>query len=361
MHPINVLLMKKILISLLFFFLLVDVQAMKPTNGVWPTDKAWAWSNSHAWIRGCNFIPSTAINQIEMWQAMSFDPKTIDKELGWAQEIGFNTIRVFLSSRVGLDDSKGLLQRMDQFLTIADKHAIKVMFCFFDDCWNPESALGVQPAPRMGIHNSGWVRDPSVSLRKDTITLYPKLETYVKTVLNQFKNDSRVLLWDLYNEPGNSGHGINSLSLLRRVFSWARAINPSQPITSGIWYFEVPELNLFQVQHSDVISYHNYSDYGNHETEIRYLSLLGRPMVCSEYMARKLHSTFESIMPLLKKYRVGAINWGFVSGKTNTIHAWDEPRPQGGEPELWFHDIFRADKTPFSQNEVDFIKSITKD
>lgn len=353
--------MKRCLVLLFFVCFFFSMQAKAPANAVWPAEKAWSWSKSHDWIRGCNYIPSTAINQIEMWQAESFDPATIDKELGWAAEIGLNTMRVFLSSRVGIDDPKGLLKRMDQFLTLADKHGIKTMFTFFDDCWNPESALGKQPEPRIGIHNSGWVRDPSVSLRKDTVTLYPKLEKYVKSVLNRFKNDNRVLLWDLYNEPGNNGHGIGSLSLLRRVFGWAREVNPSQPLTAGLWYFDVPELNLFQVQHSDIVSYHNYNDFGNHESEIRYLSLLNRPLICSEYMARKLQSTFESIMPLLKKNRVGAINWGFVSGKTNTIHAWDEPRPQGGEPDLWFHDIFRTDHSPFSQKEVDFIRSLCKD
>lgn len=344
------------------FFLAAGSMAYgkKKVASVWTTQKANEWSAKYDWIRGCNFIPSTAINQIEMWQAESFDPKTIDKELGWAQELGFNTMRVYLSSVVYENEPKGMLERMDQFLKMANSHGIKIMFCIFDDCWNAESAMGKQPEPVTGKHNSGWVRDPSVSLRADTITLFPKLEKYVTAILTRFKDDDRVLLWDLYNEPGNSGHGGTTMALLKNVFLWGRTVNPSQPLTSGIWYFDVPEMNQFQVQHSDVITYHNYSDVNNHETEVRFLSLFGRPLICSEYMARKNNSTFETIMPMLKKNHVGAINWGFVSGKTNTIHAWDEPRPQGGEPELWFHDILRTDKTPFSQKEVDFLKSINK-
>lgn len=355
--------MKPIFLTLLLGFTILSInvsEAKSPSASVWPTEKAWSWSKSQDWIRGCDFIPSTAINQIEMWQRETFDPATIDKEFGWAEELGFNTMRVYLSSVVFDNDPDGMLERMEHFLDLADKHKISIMYCIFDDCWNPESSIGKQPEPKTGIHNSGWVRDPSVSLRKDTISLYPKLEKYVKTVLSRFRNDKRVLIWDLYNEPGNSGHGISSLSLLKKVFQWGREVNPSQPLTAGIWYFSVPELNLFQIQNSDIISYHNYSDYNNHETEINFLSMHGRPLICSEYMARKHKSTFESILPLLKKRNVGAINWGFVSGKTNTIHAWDEPRPQGGEPDLWFHDIYRPDKTPYSQKEVDFIKSITK-
>ena len=356
--------MRKLILCLLCGLLLAAgnnaVFAKGKTAGVWSLEKAQKWSAGRDWVRGCNFIPSTAINQIEMWQAESFDPQTIDKELGWAQELGFNTMRVFLSSVVFEADPKGMLNRMDQYLKISNSHGIKTMFCFFDDCWNAESFLGKQPEPKIGIHNSGWLRDPSVSLRKDTVTLYPKLEKYVTAVLTRFKNDDRVLLWDLYNEPGNNGHGITSLPLLKKVFSWGRAVNPSQPLTAGIWYFDVPELNLFQAQNSDVFTYHNYANKDEHEKAIRFYKLLGRPMICSEYMARKHQSTFESIMPILKKDNIGAINWGFVSGKTNTIHAWDEPRPQGGEPALWFHDIYRTDKTPFSQAEIDFLKGINK-
>ena len=57
---------------------------------------------------------------------------------------------------------------------------------------------------------------------------------------------------------------------------------------------------------------------------------------------------------------VGAINWGLVAGKTNTIFAWDTPLPDVAEPSLWFHDIFRSDGTPYSTEEVECIRSLTK-
>ncbi|MDP4239172.1 MAG: 1,4-beta-xylanase, partial [Bacteroidota bacterium] len=157
---------------------------------------------------------------------------------------------------------------------------------------------------------------------------------------------------------GNSNHGISSLPLLRNVFKWAREVAPSQPVSSGIWYFGCNELNVFQIGNSDVITYHNYSAEKDHEMEINFLKMLGRPLICTEYMARKHDSRFENIMPLLKKNKVGAINWGFVSGKTNTIFAWDEPMPNVKEPKLWFHDIYHQDKTPFDQDEIDIIKNM---
>jgi hypothetical protein len=77
-------------------------------------------------------------------------------------------------------------------------------------------------------------------------------------------------------------------------------------------------------------------------------------------MARKHKSTFETCLPVFEKYKVGAINWGLVKGKSNTIYAWDEPMPQGGEPKLWFHDIFRPDGSIYKQSEVDAIKKVTR-
>ena len=324
---------------------------------VWSKEKANDWYSKQQWLSGSNFQPSSAINQIEMWQAESFDAPTIDKELGWAQELGFTTMRVYLSSVVWKNDPEGFKKRMDQFLAISSKHGIRPVFVFFDDCWNEESAIGKQPSPKLGVHNSGWVQDPAVSLRKDTIKLFPVLEKYVKDILTTFKNDNRILLWDLYNEPGNSKHGITSLPLLKNVFKWAREVNPSQPVSSGIWYFECNELNVFQIQNSDVITYHNYLNEKTHQLWINFLKIYERPLICTEYMARRNDSKFQNIMPLLKKNHIGAINWGFVSGKTNTIFAWDEPKPNEKEPKLWFHDIYRQDKTPFDQQEINVIKT----
>jgi hypothetical protein len=325
----------------------------------WSEEKAQQWYAQQPWMAGCDYIPASAINQIEMWSKDTFDAKQIDKELGWAEGLGFNTLRVFLSSVVWENDATGFKSRINEFLTICHKHGIRPMFVFFDDCWNAESKYGKQPAPKPGVHNSGWIQDPSVSLRADTVKLYDVLGKYVKDIMTSFANDSRILMWDLYNEPGNSGHDMTSLPLLKRVFRWARESNPSQPITSGIWYFKCPALNAFQLNHSDVISYHNYDKEADHATEIKYLKMLNRPLVCTEYMARRNNSRFQTIMPLLKKEKVVAINWGFVSGKTNTIFAWDTPLPNVKEPELWFHDIFRQDGTPFDQKEVDCIKSLT--
>ena len=325
---------------------------------VWPASKANEWYARQGWLRGCDFIPSTAINQLEMWQAESFDTATISRELGYAQSIGLNCMRVFLHHLAWEQDPAGFIKRMGEYLTIADNKNIKTIFVFFDDCWNESYHTGKQPDPKPGIHNSGWLRDPGKLFYTDS-TLSGLLEFYVKSILRIFKNDKRILLWDLYNEPGNSNYQNKSLELLRSVFLWAREIVPSQPISAGIWNRELVDLNRFQLANSDVITYHNYEDEKAHLEVIDSLRKYNRPLICTEYMARLRNSTFFNIMPLLKKKNVAAINWGLVSGKTNTMYAWDTPIRDGSEPKVWFHDIFRPDGTPYSQKEVDFIKTLT--
>jgi len=335
-----------------------EKQASKITDVRWGVEKARQWGAENGWLRGSNFNPSTAINQLETWQAESFDTTTIDRELGWAQGIGMNVMRVYLHHLAWEIDKDGFKKRMDTYLNIANKRGIKTVFVFFDDCWNPTYQAGKQPDPKPGVHNSGWVRDPGDLLFSDT-TLVKTLETYVKDVLTTFKEDKRIAIWDLYNEPGNSGYGNKSLPLLEKVFQWGREVNPSQPLSSAVWSLGLKELNKFQVENSDIITYHNYENPEKHQAAIDTLKKYNRPLVCTEYMARRNNSLFQNIMPILKANNIGAINWGLVSGKTNTKYAWDEPLTDGSEPKLWFHEIFNPDGTPYKQEEVDVIKSLT--
>jgi hypothetical protein len=358
--------MRKSSLVILCFFMVVQVGAQKkPTKAtaasqpgtVWSAEKAHNWYRQHKWITGANYVPANAINQLEMWQASTFDTATISRELGWARDIGFNTMRVFLHSVAWKQDPEGFKNRVDQYLSVANRQGIKTMFVFFDDCWNKVPVAGPQPAPKPGIHNSGWVQDPGDPMSRDSAN-FPELERYVKDVLTRFSKDQRILLWDLYNEPGNSGKRDTSLHLLTKVFQWARAVNPDQPLSVGLWAWDMEKLNVFQLQNSDVVTYHDYEEPQWHQRVIELLKATGRPMICTEYMARTRNSRFSNTLPLLKRYNIGAINWGFVSGKSNTIYAWDTPVPDGGQPVEWFHDIFFPDGTPYRQDEVNLIRKL---
>ena len=269
----------------------IKIKDKKVEKKIWTNEQAQQWSTENGWLRGSNFNPSTAINQLETWQAESFDTTTINRELGWAQGIGMNVMRVYLHHVAWEVDKEGFKNRMSTYLDIAGKHDIKTVFCIFDDCWNPTYKAGKQPEPKVGVHNSGWVRDPGELLYTDT-TLIKTLEAYVKDILTTFKDDKRIAIWDLYNEPGNSGYGNKSLPLLKKVFQWGWEVRPSQPLSSGVWNLSLKELNKFQVENSDIITYHNYENPEKHQAAIDTLKKYNRPMVCTEYMARRNNSLF---------------------------------------------------------------------
>ncbi len=325
----------------------------------WPSGKAFEWQKKQGWLVGCNYIPATAINQLEMWQDETFDTVTIDKELKLASETGFNVMRVFLHDLMWDADSASFLQRLNTYLSIADKYHIKTMFVFFDDCWYGNAQRGQQPEPIAGLHNSGWLQSPSYASVMNKAE-WPRLERYMKGVLSHFKNDQRIVLWDLYNEPANNHHPVQVFPLIKEVFKWAREINPSQPVTVCKWKENEQTLDMidFCIRNSDIVTYHNYSSYEGMAKEIANLKSFGKPVLCSEYMARGQKSDFETILPLLKKENVGAINWGFVDGKTQTKYPWEHPlNVTSVDP--WHHEIFKKDHTPYDPSEVDFIKQLT--
>lgn len=346
--------------------------------GRWPVEKANAWLGTHGWLRGSNYLPGSAINQLEMWQADTFDEATIDRELGYAENLGFNSMRVFLHDLTWQQDPAGFAMRIDRFLTMADKHKIKTLFVIFDSCWYPLPYLGSQPAPLPYTHNSGWMQSPGVSALQAPGE-YPRLRAYVTGIVRRFANDKRIIGWDVWNEPDNWDGGApkrpdlepkNKIelvgALLPQVFAWAREANPSQPLTSGVWLGDwrsddkLSPVQRAQLENSDVISFHNYGDANNLRGAIDSLRRFNRPILCTEYMARPNGSNFEPHLGLMKDQKVAAYNWGFVSGKSQTIYPWDSwTKKYTSEPPVWFHDILRFDGSAYRQQEVDYIRRIT--
>jgi len=344
-------------------------------GGRWSAERANAWYAQQPWLVGANFIPSDAINELEMFQAATFNPALNDKELGMAESIGMNTVRVFLQDQLWKQDPDGFKARLNEFLAIAARHHIKPLLVLFDSCWEPDPKLGPQHPPIPGVHNSGWVQSPGKQRLMDP-SVEPELRSYVQGIVGAFAEDSRVLGWDVWNEPDNEGHDRREDvpakvkrvdELLPRVFAWARAMHPQQPLTSGVWTGDwsnparESETTKIQLAESDVITFHNYGWPEEFEARIRELQPLGRPLICTEYMARGNGSTFDGSLPIAKTYHVGAINWGLVAGKTQTYLPWDSwRRPYVLEqPPIWFHEVFRQDGRPYRQHEVDLIRSLT--
>ena len=372
----------------------------------WSEKRIWDWYDNLPWLVGTNFITSSSINQLEFWQEKTFDVSLIEKELKFSASIGMNTHRVFLHDLLWQQDSIGFLERINKFLEISDRNEIKTLFVFFDDVWHPLPKLGKQPKAIPNVHNSGWVQSPGARILYDTLN-HDKLESYIKGVVSKFANDSRIIGWDLYNEPGQKGIASHNISkertielyrkigveitednysnydlnridpkdkkqvytlLFKKTVKWVREINPSQPITIGIYEWDVKwddknnlsELNKYILNNSDIISFHSYGSKNEVLRRVNELENYNRPLLCTEYIAREYQNTFENILPIFNNNKIGAYNWGLVSGKTNTIYPWKSwdstyTRP----PKKWHHDIFYRDGNPYSSDEIEFIKSLT--
>jgi len=343
----------------------------------WTATEANAWYVQQPWLAGSNFIPSTAVNQLEMWQADTFDEDTIDRELGWAAELGFNTMRVFLHDLLWAEDPSGFLNRIERFLAIADSHGIATMFVLFDGVWDPFPALGEQPEPQPHTHNSRWVQSPGAEILGDA-DRHDELEGYVKGVIGRFRADPRVVVWDLFNEGDSSNLFYLAVELppeqkrpraeqlATKAFEWARAMGPTQPITSGVYDLDADDpadltsFNQLVLAESDIVTFHSYEPPSVVQKLIAFLREYGRPILCTEYMARPEDSTFEGVMPIFKEEKIGAYNWGFVVGKTQTNYhwlSWVDMSPERANP--WFHDILNADGTPYDSNETTLIRQLT--
>jgi len=359
---------------------LVSCSAVFSQTARWSEEKANQWYAQQPWLIGSNYVPKSAINELEMWQEATFDPAEIDKELGWAEAIGMNTMRVFLQDLLWQQDAAGFRRRIDQFLTIASRHHIRPLFVLFDSCWDPLPQLGPQHPPIPGVHNSGWVQSPGAKALADP-SQYPRLKAYVQGMVGAFANDDRILGWDVWNEPGSDTTGsypktemkiadkiARVAALLPQAFAWAREMNPTQPLTSGVYEVDtsadesaLEEIERIQVRESDIITFHNYGWPEDFKAEIAWLRRFHRPVICTEFMARSIGSTFDTILPIARQERVGAVNWGFVAGKTQTYLPWESwQRPYIlSQPPVWFHEVLHPDGTPYRQAEVDLIRQLT--
>ncbi len=373
--------MRKWLSPLLATLLAVAPMAHANDGARWTPAEADAWYAKQEWLVGANYTTSNAINQLEMFQADTFDPEAIDRELGWAhKQFGMNTMRVYLHDLLWQQDPQGFIKRVDTFLSIAEKHGIRPMLVLFDSCWDPDPKLGPQHRPIPGVHNSGWVQSPSRHMLVDPAN-DKHFREYVEGVVGAFANDKRVLAWDLWNEPDNPGGGNymdkqlkgeqeRIAELLPQIFDWARAKKPTQPLTSGVWIGDdwspgaasLTSIQRTQLERSDVITFHNYEQPEAFVSRVAQLKKYGRPLICTEWLARGAGSNVDTILPIARRENIGMINWGFVDGAIQTRFPWDSwQRPYTMEPPtVWFHDLLKADGTPYRAREAELFRKLAK-
>lgn len=348
----------------------------------WSKTQAQRWYQQQPWGCGFNYLPRTAVNWLDMWQAESFDIHTIEQELRWASQYGYNQLRTNLPFTVWQHDRDGLIGRIDTFLSIAHAHGIKVMLTLLDDCAfsGDEPFIGLQKAPVPGVHNSQAAGSPGRACVMDRIC-WPHIEAYVRDIIRYYRHDSRICVWDLYNEPGNGGIfcstgefaryddrlEIYALTLLTHLFSWARQESPSQPLTVAAWHIDdraacgsafTHPIDVAALRLSDVISYHAYVDTPGQLSLLSQLAEFGRPVFCTEWLARHVGSRIEEQLPLFNAQRVSSYHWGLVQGKTQTWLPWPDIALNDKTAQLWFHDVLKPDGSPYCEQEMQTVRRI---
>ena len=339
----------------------------------WSRDRAVAWGEEVPWLLGANFLPSTAGNQLELWQDATFDPDTIDRELGWAAEVlGMNSIRLFLHDLCWTLDGERFLDRVDQVLEVAAGHGISTMPVLFDGIWDPDPRPGPQREPRPGVHNSTWVQGPGAAVVADR-TRWDDLRPYVDAVLGRFGSDPRVVVWDLFNEPDSPnpawarrdpvGKPGLIADLLERVWDWAVEADPDQPLTAAMFLApsrrhpeRVSRVARIALERSDVISFHSYEGAEKLHRCIDHLSERGRPMLCTEWMGRPTSPV--ALARVLRDRQVGAYVWGLVDGRSQTRYPWTSWVRPSAPDTPWFHDLLHPDGTPYDEAEAELLRSL---
>jgi len=355
----------------------------------WDCRTAWNWYKNHDFLVGFNYLPRTAVNFIEMWQESTFDPLTISQELKWAKEYGYNSLRTNLPMIVYESDEYGLKHRVNLFLDLAQENGISVTLCLLDDCEfsGKPAQLGPQPGPFPGLHNGGAVGSPGRDIVLDT-SQWHRVEKYVRDMVSTWGNDRRVLIWDLYNEPGNSwtfhknGTKVipqklqleeNAMHLMELVFEWAREENPMQPLTTSAWHVPDPffteesdeviplahMIDQRAMQLSDIISIHAYCNDKLLRSILQKTSVLGKPMLLTEWMGRQCGSTYENLLPILQEFDVGWFQWGLVKGKTQTNLPWPHVAEKFAQDTTWFHDVLEENGKPYDINEMNILKAFS--
>ena len=350
----------------------------------WSIDKAWTWYNSRPWLRGCNYMSADCANRVDQWQELGFEErfKTTESEFKLLKQTGFNTIRIIPEFVVWQQEHDGFMQRFERYLSLCNKYGISCMVVLANDCMPPKTDKWEMPY--IGEQHYDWGYHGGKKHSQHGVHLGPaphfylddekSREEYLKMVrelVTTYKDDERICVWDVYNEPGNSRRGAITLPNVKRMFEVVRECDPCQPLTSGVFApkgdEDIPwtEVERYILDNSDIISYHSYAKFLDHIRLIKRLKKEGRPIINTEWLGRTLGNTVFDNFPLFYLENIGCYNWGFVAGKYQTYEPWEATWAQyeaGERTDVdftkWFHDLYRPNHRPYDPKEIELIKEI---
>lgn len=352
----------------------------------WSKEKAWEWYNARPWMRGCNYMSADCANRVDQWQELGFEErfKTTEEELKLMQETGFNTVRLVLEYVVWKEEHDGFMERFDRYLSLCAKYGISCMIVLANDCMPPKTERWKMPYVGEQTYDWGYHggkkhsqhaahSEPAPHFYLDEEESREDYFKMVTEIVTRYKNDERICIWDVYNEPGNSRRLDITLPNLKRLFELVRSIDPSQPLTVGLFKIKgdenIPlnEIEQYALDNSDIVSYHFYMDYNEHIKIIKRLKKEGRPILNTEWLGRCLHNDVFSLFPLFYLEKIGCYNWGFVAGKYQTYEPWEgtwQKYENGSATDVdftkWFHDLYRPNHRPYDPKEIELIKEFCR-
>ena len=331
-----------------------------PRGRRWTLARAREWGRANPWYCGFNHVPANAINDVEIWAKETFSPELIRSEFKLATGLGFNCVRIFLQYKVYEADPVWFREAFERYVKLADEAKLKVMPVLFDDCsfWPAtDPQLGKQTDPLPGWGMWGWVPSPGHTMVVDYRT-HGALEKYVKDIISRYKDDPRIFIWDLYNEPTNSmrDHKLRrySIDLMHKCFRWAREIAPSQPLTVACFRPVDPVFDKIAMAESDIITFHFYGNAAGTRKKIAEMSVAGRPIICTEWLFRPSGCDVPNILCIYKETGIGCMLWGLVNGKAQTHLPNGEFTPNFKGP--WKHDLFHSDHRPYNTRDLELIR-----
>ena len=372
----------------------------------WTKERAWKWYDAQPWIRGCNYMPASAANHLELWQSYGSEERfaEVEREMALAERAGFNTMRVILAKwgfSVWYHDHDGFMRNFERTLAVFARHGIRAIVVLGNDCSRPKELwelpkLGPQSWD-LGYHG-GRKKSETASYPDavgytmlDDPVLRPKFFEMCEELVGKYAQDDRILLWNVWNEPGQSNRGEKTVVDMRELFGRLWKIDPKQPLAADLFWGDYGmgpghanewawqgtptghKLGFLRAQKlagelSDIISYHCYDAYAFQVRLIRELKdFYGRPLVNTEWLARCRHCNVEELYPLYYLERIGAVNWGLVAGAYQTYEPWEgmwEEVERGGgkgyDLTKWFHDLYRPSHRPYDPREIDLIRKFNR-
>ena len=344
----------------------------------WSVERINKWYDAHAWIRGCNYMSADCANRIDQWQSEGFEERfeTTKTEIKLMKELGFNSVRLIPEFIVWDEEHDSFFERFDRYLDLLWEHGISSMVVLANDCMPPKN--DAWKAPKLGPQHTDWgyhggrknsqhgvFNAVGYHVLDDEETAVKYFEM-VREIVTRYKDDERIIIWDVYNEPGNSNRRELTPKNLKKIFEICREIDPSQPLTCATWSGDgenVPEVEKFGLENSDIITYHNYSTFEEHIRVINHLKKLGRPIMNTEWLARCTSNTVFDNFPVFFLERIGCYNWGFVAGKYQTYEPYEahwkwyySDKNANVDFTKWFHDLYRPSLRPYDPRETELIK-----